>query len=334
MTDLIPPRPLQRFCDLYRAIMQDRKWYQDPMALRYCALVLTATAGSPSDVARSFRSAADELQSQARWFGVLKTNVRFLVAADLVRRDQPVGRFRARLDEARKAFRAAGLPRNEMLETVALMILEQTHGDGVLPAVAAPLLRGHYDAMRANHRWITGSDDLPACALFAGRGLQPAATARRCEAIYDGLRAEGMGRGNAQQLASHIMCLGDGAPADLVRRFADLHRRFKDAGVAMWVTDYDELASLATLDVAPDQIVRTVLDHRGTIASLDPKPDRSMSFSLAAGTAVLAHGATSASGSLAGARAIMEAQAALVSTQAAIAATVAATTVVVVSASN
>ena len=67
----------------------------------------------------------------------------------------------------------------------------------------------------------------------------------------------------------------------------DLAAGFKNAGVSIWQSDYDELAILSFLDHPPGRIVEHVLRHREVMESLKPKPDRSLTFNLASSTTFL-----------------------------------------------
>lgn len=280
------PSPLHRFAEIYRAVMSQRRWYEGAMPLRYAAMILTSTDGPPADVAARLVETAKTLRDNTGWFGSLRGMLGTVLAADLVRRGRTGREFQAWVDEVTAALRDQGLPRSGMFAATAALILDQGLDRRLDPAVLRRM-RAHYDEMKSNHRWLTGSDDLPACAMLALRDEPVTALARRCEAIYDGLRGGGIGRGNAQQLASHLMAVGDADAVVLVRRFLALHRGFKEAGVAMWVSDYDELACLSLIDARADKVIRTVLEHRAVIAQLRPQPDRSASFSLASATAFL-----------------------------------------------
>ena len=59
---------------------------------------------------------------------------------------------------------------------------------------------------------------------------------------------------------------------------------FRKNGVSIWQSDYDELAILTFLNHPTKRIVDCVLEHRETMKSLRPKPDRSLTFNLAAST--------------------------------------------------
>lgn len=326
MTDSIPNRPLRRFCRVYEAVMSRKGWADNVNALRYCAAALTTAPGAPTTVAERLYRAAADLKGQARWFGPLNSALRFLVAAVLLRSRGSVDGFRRRLEDAEQGFKRQQLGARGTAQTVAFLILEQYHA-GRVPAEAFAAVRAHYDVMKSHHGWLTDKSDLPACALLTRRDEGPGATGRRCERIYDGLRREGLPMGNPLQLTSHVMCMADGRPDPLVKRFIGLHRGFRKAGVSMWQTDFDELAVLTFLDLPAREVVRTVVEHRAKIAELTPKPDAVMSFSLAAGTAFLEFGGRAREvGLVSDAQTMIGLQSALAAQQAAMVACMAATT--------
>lgn len=57
--------------------------------------------------------------------------------------------------------------------------------------------------------------------------------------------------------------------------------------MSIWQSDYDELAILSFLDHPASCVVERVLENRRRMESLRPKPDRSLTFNLAAGIALL-----------------------------------------------
>ena len=146
-------------------------------------------------------------------------------------------------------------------------------------------LRDVYDRMKERHGWFTGTDDYPACALFAVVDEPIPRSMRRVEAIYERLVAAGIGRSNATQLTSHLLHFAAGDDTAVTDRFLTLRDRFQSEGVSIWRADHDELALLANVDAPVLKIVDTVLRHRAALRNLRPRPGAVLSFSLAANTA-------------------------------------------------
>lgn len=276
---------LSRYLDLASALESQRRWFQQSMTRRYASLLLAGVDGTPREIATRVGDVAEQLRAGSRWFSVLRGELRFLVAALLVREDLGVPQFHGEIETIRAGLRSMKLRRGEAGEIGAALLMRIATG----ASPGEPQLRRFrdaYDRMRQDHYWLTGVDDYPACALFAVSDQSIHTAMRRVEAIYQRLVEGGVGRGGKTQLVSHLLCFGPGSDEQVTRRFLALRTRFAAEGIAMWRTDYDELGLLAFLDgPSVADVVRTVIDHRRAVRTLRPKPGPVESFSLATGTA-------------------------------------------------
>ena len=141
--------------------------------------------------------------------------------------------------------------------------------------------------MKRHHWWLTGPEDLPFCALLAGARGSPPEIGERMEALYQALRAENLSAGDPLQASASILALSDIEPGIAARRFRSLAETFREAGVAIWQSDYDELAILSFLDAAPRNVCDRVMLLREEMQALRPKPDRLATFNLASSVAFL-----------------------------------------------
>jgi Protein of unknown function (DUF4003) len=144
-----------------------------------------------------------------------------------------------------------------------------------------------YATMRQHHWWLTGPEDLPACALLTVHGDDPAGMPQRIEAIYRRLREGGLNAGDGLQMASHVLYLAAGNAREIAERFLRLHAGFRAADIAMWDCDRDELAILCLLDQDTAHTIATVIDHRARIRAELGHVGPATSFSYACGTAFL-----------------------------------------------
>ena len=76
-------------------------------------------------------------------------------------------------------------------------------------------------------------------------------------------------------------------PVVAAGRYSELANGFRQNNVAIWQSDYDELAILTFLSHPPCRVVARVLEHRKAMEELKPKPDRSLTFNLAASIAFI-----------------------------------------------
>jgi hypothetical protein len=286
----MPDPVLSRFVAIARALDGSRRWYQGADAFRYAAVPLTAAEGPPEVLAGQVQDAAGRLRRGAGWFSSMNSQTCLLVAALLVRDGVEAEVFEREFERARRGFRRLGLRRSELHELFAAVLLRSASG-GVLPEgeVTWRRLDDAWRQMRQHHAWWTGPDDYPAAALIAAGDIPIREAILRIERIYDGLRRRGVGRGNVLQLVSHVLHFRGGDPERSARRFLDLKQALSTAGVWIWRCDLDEIALLATLDVAVHQLVREVVDDRQRIKHMQPRPGGVASFSMACGTTFLRH---------------------------------------------
>ena len=157
---------LSRYLELARALESQRRWFQQSTTRRYASLLLAGASGTPREIASRVQDVAEQLKTGARWFSSLRGEIRFLIAALLVREDLDVHRFQGEIEETRSRMRGLKLRRGESHEVQAALLMRIAAGR----APGEKELRRFRDAwerMRRDHYWLTGVDDYPACALFA-----------------------------------------------------------------------------------------------------------------------------------------------------------------------
>lgn len=283
---VIDADPLRRFLDVNAALEEDRRWSEGALPLRFAASTLVTAPGEPAEVAVRVREMADELKERAGWFGVLRSSIRFLVAAMLYRDHLDATTFNDLWKELDDGLNQRGLSRGHSHAVLSALILLRA-GDGTIDRDHLDRMAEVFRGMKEHHPWITNRGDYAPCALLATTGATVPEMMQRIEAIYDGLRERGFSRGDKLQRASHLLFFSDEADQILVDRFAALWAAFEDAGLWMHQGDYDETAILAFLAGDPGEVTRTVLKHRESIAALRPRPGKEVSFTLACGTGFL-----------------------------------------------
>lgn len=284
---VLPERPLERFIELYAALRERKRWYDSVLPLRYSALTLATMPGSAQEVTDSILDLADRLKRAAGWFGPLNSPVRFVVAAVLYRDRRRVESFCSEVDRWRDALRAERLPRGAIYEVIAYLILQRTAAGTRTGSPDAQRFAAVFRRLREDHRFLTGADDYPACALLAGTDDAVERIGPEVEACYQQLRRKGFPIGNPLQTASHVLYFSPRPTPDAVRQFVALRDAFREAKIRIFQSDFDELAVLAFLEQDARRIVDLVVRHRRGVAEIRPRPDRSTSFSLACGTAFL-----------------------------------------------
>lgn len=281
----IPADVVGRFRALYDALNAERSWWEGATALRFAAVTALTCHGGPEDVAAAIRDRAEALKRRAGWFGDLRSEVRFVVAAILAQRLADGDAFMDEVDRVQGLFRAARLRRGGIHETLAILVLHLQAGGAAIGVDTVERFRAIYDEMKRYHWWLTGPEDFPCCALLTGLAGHPSEIGRRTEEHFQALSARGFRKGDPLQTAANLLAASE-LPADLAaERYKGLADAFRAADVAIWTTDYDELAMLTFLAHPIDRIVERTLAHRAEAATLKPAPDRVMTFNLGAAVA-------------------------------------------------
>jgi len=283
----IPVHPFEHFRELDQALNRQRGWFESAVYLRYAAMAAVPCDGDPYDLARAIRETADQLKRLAGWFGDLRSEIRFAVAALLNAKGDSAGAFHAEVQRVRKLFRGAGLPRDATYEILAVLVLRSGLEGRPIEVDHARRVKEMYAELKMYHRWLTDSGDFPACAILSLRPEPTALMAQRIEQLYEGLRAEGFARGNELQSSACLLYLSEGRAEVAARRAGVLVRRFKDHGVTIRRNDYDEVALLAFLLNDPEEIIARVLAYRDEARRLKPRPDKHVAFNIGANLAML-----------------------------------------------
>lgn len=243
--------------------------------------------GSADKVAASIRRISENLKAESGLLGRLSRSLQFVVAAILLGQSDNARDFFKEVKRVRAMFREEGIRRAAIYETMTVLILRMQAKQKPIEKKAVKRLKDIYEGMKHHHWWITGPEDLPACAILTRQDASAEQIAQKSEDIYQALAKQKHTKGDALQTAANILSMVPDSPAKIAKRYCDLGEGFKKSGVSIWQTDYDELAILTFLDHPTKRIVDRVLDHRETMKTLNPKPDRLLTFSLAVSTTFL-----------------------------------------------
>lgn len=282
-----PEDPVSRFEQIYGLLNQDRGWWGDASSLRFSAMTAVICAGSPGEVATAIRATAEDIKSRVGWFGSLRSPLRFIVSALLVLNGDLPAAFLDEVERVGTRFRALNLRRGGIYETMAVLILRLRRDLEPIPVEALYRFQALYEEMKRHHWWLTGPDDFPACAILVGEEGSPEEIGKSIEEVYQALSSSGLSTGDPLQTAANLLYLAHLRPRDAARRFRDLAEGFRESGVSIWQSDYDELAILTFLEQPAPEIVRRVVGLRSRMEQLSPRPGRLLTFNLAASLAFL-----------------------------------------------
>lgn len=271
---------LRTFEDLRRK----KRWTTNTMVLRFAALGLASV--ELADPHAKLERVASDLRDRAGWFGPLRSDVRYVVAAMLLGRGLSAAQVHPKVVRTRKALGRYRLPRGATQRTFAALLLVLHENGGTVPPHNLERMERIYQCWKQEHRWLTGGDDLPTAALHATRDESPEQLTRRIEEAYDALHRAEFRRGNQLQLASHLLALHPGGVARAAQRFGRIVQSFRSERLRINSSHYDEVAILTLAEDPPAALVKRVLGYRDELRDARPKPDKNLAFSLAAGLAL------------------------------------------------
>jgi hypothetical protein len=175
--------------------------------------------------------------------------------------------------------------------------------------------------MKQHHRWLTGPDDFPACAILTGQEGSPKAIGDKTEQLYSALRKRKFPSGNALQTAANLLFLAHGTPQQLADKMANLKSEFRSRRVRISQMNFDELAILSFLNHPPERIVADVVANRENLKQIRPRFDQGTLFNASVGiTFVKMFEAGSDVVSMSQAKTLIDVQAVIAAQQAAAAA--------------
>jgi len=273
--------PLARFRALYDALNADRGWFGDASSLRFAAMTAVTCQGTPTEVASAIRRMAEEIKQLSGWFGELTSTLRFIVSAILVLNGDSASEFLDEVKQGRELFRRANLRRGGIYETMAILILRLQNDRQPVTDAVVTRFQAIYEEMKRHHWWLTGPDDFPACAILVGQDGAPVEIGSAIEDIYQALNKVGFSAGDPLQTAANLLYLARLDAHVAANRYAELAAGFRQSGVSIWQSDYDELAILAFLSHPAQRIVEHVLEYREHMLQLTPAPGRLLTFNLA-----------------------------------------------------
>ena len=138
--------PIANYLRTFERLRARKRWSVNSVTFRFVALSLGAAATSISY--DRLEEVATELRKRARWTSPLKSEVRYVAAAMILRRDQDPAAVHARVFETRDAFKAHRVP---------------SRGTG--PTLAALLLALHHEARPVPQPQFAGRGGRPRAAL-------------------------------------------------------------------------------------------------------------------------------------------------------------------------
>ena len=243
--------PLERYRQLLGVLVTEKDTWDDTFWLRFAAQVAVLSPESPTVLARRIREVADALLKHSPWYHTLASPVRFVVAAMLIQYHIPVADFVAEHAHVSDLMSKVGLRHDRFYEIITVIILLITPGHRSTSMVDIERLKALYDQMKGFHWWLTGPDDLPACAALAQCEGTAEELGARVEGAYQQLKAAGGLAGDHLQTAANLLPLAGPDLDRTVERYHALAATLAARCGQLTEDYYDPLALLTLLDHAP-----------------------------------------------------------------------------------
>ena len=276
-----PDDPVASYLQTFEELRTRKRWSTQSVTFRFVALSLGAAASTIGY--DRLEGAATDLRKRARWSSPLKSEIRYVVAAMILRRGLDPARIHECVFATRDGFKTHKVPSRGTGPTLAALLMA-LHGEGApVPEQHLERLELIYRRWRTEHRWLTNADDLPAAALHASRDVPVDALAADVERAYTRLHDAGFTRGQQLQLVSQLLAVDPRGTDAGVDRFCDVADRLKSQEERVGPSRYDEVALLALTQGAAADVVDRVIRNRDRLRQAKARPDKSVAFTLAAG---------------------------------------------------
>ena len=275
--------PVAEYLATLERLRARKRWSTDMATVRFVALAL-GSVRAEADLDR-LEEVAATLSERAGWTSPLRSDIRHVVAAMVLREDLDPGAVHDQLVDIRAELRSHRVPRSQTGTTLAALVLVLRSAGGPVPERQLERLATIWRRWRSEHFWLTGADDLPAAALHACGQREVEMLVADVERAYARLREAGFRGGNGLQWAAQVLAVDPRGVDTGVERFRRAAERLRRSRVRVGPGRYDETAILALVHGDLPAVVDRALGYRDRLRAAKPKPGRDLAFTIAVGLA-------------------------------------------------
>jgi hypothetical protein len=261
---------IDRYRGLISAFTVERESWANGFWLRFAAQTAVLSADPPEALAHRIRQCAADLRDQTAWYRSLASPVRFVVAALLVQQNIPVADFLGEQGRMAELFGEVGLRHRGFFETMAVFILRLSPRHQTFSLFEAERVKAIYQQMKHFHWWLTGPNDLPACAALALCPGTAEAVVAQAEHAYQQLRKSGLATGSHLQMAANLLPVTGIEIGDALARYRGLRHCLEERTGLLDQTVYDPLVVLTLLEQGPALIIDRLLAMQDELDLLQP----------------------------------------------------------------
>lgn len=274
--------PLERFRAILGALDIDHQSYGDAFWMRFAAQAAIYHPEEPAIVAQRLSTIADNLHHHVAWFATAGSSMRHVVAGLLLKTNTSLHDFAAAYHRIGEMLDHVGLRHGGRYEPLTILILHTSPGHHNFSVIEAERLKAIHRRMKTLHWWLTGIDDLPACAALAQLPETAEVIVAKTEAIYQRLAAGGCLKGNQLQTAANLLPL-TGLPIDAAcDRWLGLLHAMEGAHAGLRPVHYEAISVLSQLVQPPGFVVERLLAIRRELDLIQPDLVGDSSLMLAA----------------------------------------------------
>jgi len=262
--------PLERYREIIAALRPERGSWHDDFWLRVAAQVAVLSPDDPQRLAIRIRDLGGKLALHAKWYQDLASPLRFVVAAMLVQNQIKFGTFINEHARIAELLHRVGLRSHGFYHTTTVLILMSAPDSAGCDLPEAERLKAIHQSMKRYHWWLTGVDDLPACAALAQCRGSAIEVVARAEACYQLLHDSGLVRGDHLQTAANLLPLSGLDPDAAVARYLALKSRLESREGTLIPSHYEVLSLLSLLDHDPETVIGRLLAVHQELALFQP----------------------------------------------------------------
>ncbi len=259
---------IERFHNVLMALGAEQKSWPDIYWLRFAAQISVEATDDAETAARRIKKIADVLGDNASWMSAFSSPARFALAALLLQSRVLPKFFVSYHEEAQKILRAERIRRGGFHETMAIFIFMLTHEKEPLSTEDAVNLRTIYNEMKTYHWWLTGPEDLPACAALMQKGVPPKMVAAEAEQVYQYLHNTGIQNGEHLQMVSNLLSIIGLSVDDAVSRYLAIDRVYRKALHVDDAQGHEAVVVLSVLEQEPVVVIHTMMSIREEIEKI------------------------------------------------------------------
>lgn len=229
----------------YADLKQGFKW--ETTLTRHFGAMVHATKGSRVNVDK-LKEIKAYIKEETSWTSYFRGTNQFVLANLLCFEENYRESFK-NMQEVYETLKLQGFSKSQYSPLAAYTIVKESRRDEWDYRIRR--MEEFYKKMKANHFWLTSTDDYVFAAVLATTDLNVEETAQNIERCYSYLNARGFYKGNNLQTLSHVLAIGEEGVDEKCSRAVEVYHRLKEKGCKL---QYSGLATVGLLALVTDNV--------------------------------------------------------------------------------